>query len=52
MIAKPIRLTALVLSVFTLGSVPIAAQWPMVPDPNVPRDSKGKAGKCADSTDS
>jgi hypothetical protein len=31
-----------VYGVLTLGSVPIAAQWPAVPDANVPRDSNGK----------
>jgi hypothetical protein len=42
MMTKPKRGTALVLSVLTLGCVPIAAQWPTVPDPNVPRNSNGK----------
>ena len=35
------RITLLVGSVFALGCVPIAAQWPTVREPNVPRDSKG-----------
>jgi len=39
---KRIRVTALVWSVLTVGCVPIAAQWPTVADPNVPRDSEGK----------
>jgi hypothetical protein len=35
--------TALVFGVLTVGSVPIAAQWPSIPnDPKVPRDSKGE----------
>ncbi len=32
---------ALVFGVLTLGAVPLAAQWPSIPDANVPRDSKG-----------
>ncbi len=39
---KRMNLIALLFSVLTVGSVPIAAQWPAVTDPNVPRDSKGK----------
>ena len=34
--------TVLVFGVLTLGSLPIAAQWPTVRDPNVPRDANGK----------
>jgi hypothetical protein len=41
-VTKPISVTALVLSILALGSLPIAAQWPTVSDPNVPRDSNGK----------
>jgi hypothetical protein len=41
MMTKRIRLTAVVLGGLMLASVPIAAQWPKIPDPNVPRDSKG-----------
>ena len=37
-----IGVTALVFGVFTLGSVPVGAQWPSIRDPNVPRDSKGE----------
>jgi hypothetical protein len=42
MMIKRIAVTALVFGVLTLGSVPIAAQWPSIPDPSVPRDSKGE----------
>src|SRR5207302_9127202 len=42
MIMKRISVTALVWSVLTLSCLPVAAQWPAVPDPNVPRDSNGK----------
>lgn len=38
---KRIILTAAVFGLLTLGSVPIAAQWPAITDPNVPRDAKG-----------
>ena len=41
MMAKRVSVTALMVSVLTVGSVPIAAQWPSIPDPKVPRDSKG-----------
>jgi hypothetical protein len=41
MMTKRIRLTAVVSGGLMLASVPIAAQWPKIPDPNVPRDSKG-----------
>ncbi|HEY6343078.1 MAG TPA: hypothetical protein VIY49_16410 [Bryobacteraceae bacterium] len=41
MVTKRTRLTAVVFGGLMLGSVPIAAQWAKVPDPNVPRDSKG-----------
>jgi hypothetical protein len=34
--------TALIFGVLTVGSVPIAAQWPGIPDPKVPRDSRGE----------
>lgn len=34
--------TVLVFGVLTLGPLPIAAQWPTVRDPNVPRDANGK----------
>jgi hypothetical protein len=40
-VTKRIRLTAVVFGGLMLGSVPIAAQWAKIPDPNVPRDSKG-----------
>jgi hypothetical protein len=33
--------TAIVFGILTFGSVPIAAQWPTVTVPNVPRDSRG-----------
>ena len=42
MMMKSLAATVLVLGVLTLGSAPIAAQWPMVRDPNVPRDANGK----------
>lgn len=35
-------MTILVFGVLTLGSVPLAAQWPAAKDANVPRDSKGE----------
>jgi hypothetical protein len=38
---KHIRETSLVFLGLMAGSVPIAAQWPKVTDPSVPRDSKG-----------
>jgi hypothetical protein len=38
---KQTGVTALVLSGLMLGPVPIAAQWPRITTPNVPRDSKG-----------
>lgn len=34
--------TALIFGVLTVGSVPIAAQWPSIPDPKIPRDSRGE----------
>ncbi len=37
-----IGVTALLFGVLTVGSVPIAAQWPSIPDAKVPRDSKGE----------
>src|SRR5579862_6330490 len=42
MMIKSIGASVVVFGVLTLGSLPMAAQWPSVPDPNVPRDSKGK----------
>jgi hypothetical protein len=42
MMIKSIRTGVLVFGVLMFGSLPIAAQWPTVQDPNVPRDSKGK----------
>src|SRR5581483_4490226 len=42
MMIKSMGATVLVFGVLALGSVPIAAQWPTVRDPNVPRDSNGK----------
>jgi hypothetical protein len=42
MMAKRMSVTALIVSVLTVGSIPIAAQWPGIPDPKVPRDSKGE----------
>jgi hypothetical protein len=41
MMTKRIRLTAVLFGGLMLASVPIAAQWAKIPDPNVPRDSKG-----------
>jgi hypothetical protein len=41
MMTKRIRLTAVVCGGLMLASVPIAAQWAKITDPNVPRDSKG-----------
>jgi hypothetical protein len=41
MMTKRIRLTAVAFGGLMLGSIPIAAQWPKIQDPNVPRDSKG-----------
>lgn len=38
---KRLILTAAVFGLLTLGSLPIAAQWPAITDPNVPRDAKG-----------
>ena len=37
-----IGVTAIVFGALTLGSVPMAAQWPAIKDPNVPRDAKGE----------
>jgi hypothetical protein len=42
MIIKNIGATILVFGVLTWGSLPVAAQWPKVRDPNVPRDANGK----------
>lgn len=42
MMIKIVGATVLVFGVLTLGSLPIAAQWPTVRDPNVPRDANGK----------
>ena len=42
MMTKRISVTTLIVSVLTVGSVPIAAQWPSIPDPKVPRDAKGE----------
>ncbi len=42
MMMNRINVTALLFGVLTVGSVPIAAQWPSIPDPKVPRDSKGE----------
>jgi hypothetical protein len=41
MMTERIRVTAVVFGGLMLASVPIAAQWAKVTDPNVPRDSKG-----------
>jgi hypothetical protein len=41
MMVKRAGVTAIVFGTLTLGSVPIAAQWPTITDPKVPRDSKG-----------
>jgi hypothetical protein len=38
---KRLSVMALLFGVLTVGCVPIAAQWPAVSDPNVPRDAKG-----------
>jgi hypothetical protein len=40
-IVKRTGITAIVFGTLTFGSVPMAAQWPTITDPNVPRDSKG-----------
>ena len=42
MMTKRIRVILLMFSVLSEGSVPVAAQWPTVPDPGIPRDSKGQ----------
>jgi hypothetical protein len=42
MMTKRIGVTALVFSSLMLAPIPVGAQWPSVPDPNVARDSKGK----------
>jgi hypothetical protein len=42
MMIKPISVILLTFTVLSLSSVPLAAQWPAVPDPSVPRDSKGQ----------
>jgi hypothetical protein len=42
MMVKRTGITAIVFGTLTLGSVPIAAQWPTITDPKVPRDSKGE----------
>jgi hypothetical protein len=39
--AKRTGVTTIVFGAITLGSVPIAAQWPTIADPKVPRDSRG-----------
>jgi hypothetical protein len=41
MMVKHTGVTAIVFGILTFGSVPIAAQWPTVTVPNVPRDSNG-----------
>jgi len=42
MMMNRIGVTALLFGMLTAGSVPIAAQWPSIPDAKVPRDSKGE----------
>jgi hypothetical protein len=42
MIIKNIGATVVVFGVLTWASLPVAAQWPKVRDPNVPRDANGK----------
>jgi hypothetical protein len=43
MMMDRIGVAALLFGVLTVGSVPIAAQWPSIPDdPKIPRDSKGE----------
>lgn len=39
---KSTSVAVLVFGALTLGFIPIAAQWPSIPTPGVPRDSKGK----------
>ncbi len=41
-ITKCAGAAVLVVGMFVAGSVPMAAQWPTIKDPNVPRDSKGE----------
>ena len=41
MMVQHTGVTAIVFGILTFGSVPIAAQWPAITDPNVPRDSRG-----------
>jgi hypothetical protein len=41
MMVKHTGVTAIAFGILTFGSVPIAAQWPTVTVPGVPRDSKG-----------
>ena len=43
MMTKRRRFTAVVFGGLMVGAVPVAAQWARIPDPNVPRDSKGGA---------
>ena len=42
MMAKRAGVTTILFGVLTVGSAPIAAQWPVVPDSKVPRDSRGE----------
>ena len=42
MMTKRMSVIVLMFNVLSVGSVPMAAQWPTVPDPSVPRDSKGQ----------
>ncbi|HEY3823941.1 MAG TPA: hypothetical protein VGL82_05255 [Bryobacteraceae bacterium] len=42
MMMNRIGVRALVFGVLTVGSVPLAAQWPTISDSKVPRDSKGE----------
>jgi len=42
MMIKTIAAAVIGFGVLTVGSVPVAAQWPTVKDANVPRDANGK----------
>lgn len=39
---KCTSIAAIAFGALTLGSIPMAAQWPTIKDPNVPRDAKGE----------
>ncbi len=42
MMAKHTGIRAIAFGILTFGSLPVAAQWPTVKEPNAPRDSKGE----------